>query len=404
MIGTTARIALCTLGWLLFVAGAPAAETKFGPGVTDTSIRVGHTNPYSGPLSAYGAIGRGHGAYFDMINAQGGINGRTIEFVTLDDAYSPPKTVEQTRRLVEKEEVLLLFGMSGTPTNTAIHKYVNAKKVPHLFLLTGASKWGQPEAYPWTMGWQPPYSVEAKIYAKYILDTVTDPQIAILYQNDDYGKDYINGFKEGLGDAASDLIVAETTYQPMDPTIDAQILELANSGANVFFNVSVSKFSSQAIRRVHDLGWRPLHILNNVSTSVEAVLAIAGLDKAVGLVSSTFLKDPTDPQWADDEDVLAWSAWMDQYNPGADKRDVFNVTGMSLAATLVKVLEQCGGDLTRENVIHQAANLTDVDIPMLLPGITVTTAADDFYPIQQLRLMRFNGETWDLFGDLIEVK
>ena len=404
MIGTTARIALCTLGWLLFVAGAPAAETKFGPGVTDTSIRVGHTNPYSGPLSAYGAIGRGHGAYFDMINAQGGINGRTIEFVTLDDAYSPPKTVEQTRRLVEKEEVLLLFGMSGTPTNTAIHKYVNAKKVPHLFLLTGASKWGQPEAYPWTMGWQPPYSVEAKIYAKYILDTVTDPQIAILYQNDDYGKDYINGFKEGLGDAASDLIVAETTYQPMDPTIDAQILKLANSGANVFFNVSVSKFSSQAIRRVHDLGWRPLHILNNVSTSVEAVLAIAGLDKAVGLVSSTFLKDPTDPQWADDEDVLAWSAWMDQYNPGADKRDVFNVTGMSLAATLVKVLEQCGDDLTRENVIHQAANLTDVDIPMLLPGITVTTAADDFYPIQQLRLMRFNGETWDLFGDLIEVK
>jgi len=276
--------------------------------------------------------------------------------------------------------------------------------VPHLFLSTGASKWGQPEAYPWTMGWQPPYSVEANIYAKYILDTVTDPQIAILYQNDDYGKDYINGFKEGLGDAASELIIAETTYQPMDPTIDAQILELANSGANVFFNVSVSKFASQSIRRVHDLGWQPLHILNNVSTSVEAVLAIAGLDKSVGLVSSAFVKDPTDPQWADDADVLEWSAWMDQYNPDADKRDVLNVYGYAMAATLVQVLEQCGDDLTRENVIRQAANLSSVDIPMLLPGIAVTTAADDFYPLQQLRLMRFNGETWDLFGELIEVE
>jgi branched-chain amino acid transport system substrate-binding protein len=389
---------------MLLATTGVVAEPRYDTGADDTAIKVGHINPYSGPLSAYGAIGRGHAAYFDMINEQGGINGRRIEFITLDDGYSPPKTVEQVRRLVEKEEVLLLFGMSGTPTNTAVHRYINAKKMPHLFLLTGASKWGQPKKYPWTMGWQPPYSVEAKVYAKYILETVEDPRIAILYQNDDYGKDYVDGFKEQLGDKASALIIAETTYQPLDPTIDAQIVELANSGANVFFNVTVSKFASQSIRRVHDLGWEPLHILNNVSTSVEAVLAIAGLDKAVGVVSSAFVKDPTDPQWANDEDIKAWSAWMDQYNPDADKRDVFNVLGYSMAITIATVLERCGDDLTRENVIRQAASLDNVEIPLLLPGVTLNTGADDFYPIQQLQLMRFDGEIWQRFGEVIEVE
>lgn len=404
MMGLAARVWLCGLVVLGLASAGAVVEPRYGPGASDTTIKVGHTNPYSGPLSAYGAIGRGHVAYFDMINQQGGINGRQVEFITLDDGYSPPKTVEQVRRLVEKEEVLLLFGMSGTPTNSAVHRYINAKKVPHLFLLTGASKWGQPEKYPWTMGWQPPYSVEAKIYAKYILETVAEPRIAVLYQNDDYGKDYYDGFVEGLGDRAEELIIATTTYQPLDPTIDAQILELANSGANVFFDVSVSKFSSQAIRRVHDLGWKPLHILNNVSTSVEAVLKIAGLEKAVDVVSSAFVKDPTDPQWADDEDVKVWSAWMDEFNPDADKRDVFNVLGYSMAITLAKVLEACGDDLTRENVIRQAASFSGVDIPMLLPGVSLSTGPDDFYPIQQLRLMRFNGTTWTLFGDLIEVE
>jgi len=398
MIGRTALVTLACMGVAL--AGAQA-EPTYDPGASDTEIKIGNTNPYSGPASAYGAIGQAIDAYFAMVNENGGINGRQIDFVTLDDGYSPPKTVEQVRKLVEQEQVLFLFQTLGTPTNTAIHKYINAKKVPHLFLATGASKWGQPEKYPWSMGWQPAYPVESKIYAKYILDNVEDPKIAILFQNDDYGKDYLDGFHEGLGDQKDALIVAELPYEVTDPTIDSQIVELKNSGANVFFNITTPKFAAQAIRKVYDIGWEPLHFLNNVSTSVESVLTPAGLDKAVDVISSVYLKDPTDPQWADFDDVKIWSAWMDQYHPRGNKGEVFNAYGYAAASTLAEVLRRCGDNLTRENLMAQAASLDKLEVPMLLPGITISTGPDDFYPIEEMQLMRFNGEIWELMGDVI---
>jgi branched-chain amino acid transport system substrate-binding protein len=383
------------------LAGNVAAEPRYGPGASDTEIKVGNTNPYSGPASAYGAIGKAISAYFDMVNDKGGINGRKITFISYDDGYSPPKTVEQIRRLVEQDKVLLLFQTLGTPTNSAIHKYVNARKVPHIFIATGATKWGNPEEYPWTMGWQPPYSDESKIYARYVLDNVTDPKIAVLYQNDDYGKDYLDGFHAGLGDRAKELIVAEAPYEVTDPTIDSQIVELQASGANVFFNVTTPKFAAQAIRKAYDIGWHPLHLLNNVSNSVEAVLKPAGLDKSTGLVSSFYLKDPSDPRWQNDADVKAWDEWMDTYHPSANKAELFNAYGYAAAATLEATLRQCGDDLTRENVMRQAANLDHLEVPMLLPGITVTTAPDDFYPLQQLQLSRFNGRTWEPIGEVM---
>jgi ABC-type branched-subunit amino acid transport system substrate-binding protein len=385
------------------ISGAQA-EPQYGPGASDTEIKIGNTNPYSGPASAYGAIGQAITAYFDMVNANGGVNGRKINFITLDDGYSPPKTVEQVRKLVEQEEVLLLFQTLGTPTNTAIHRYVNGKKVPHVFVATGASKWGQPEKYPWSMGWQPTYPIESRIYAKYIMDNVEDPKIGILFQNDDYGKDYLEGFHAGLGDAKDDLIVAEFPYEVTDPTIDSQIVELKNSGANVFFNITTPKFAAQAIRKVHDIGWKPMHFLNNVSTSVASVLTPAGLDKAVGIISSAYFKDPTDPQWTDMPDVVEWSAWMDQYHPRGNKDEAFNAYAYAVAFAMTEVLKMCGDNLTRENVMRQAASLQGLEVPMLLPGITVTTGADDFYPIEQMRLMRFNGEIWDLEGDVISAR
>lgn len=383
------------------IAGAQA-EGQYGPGASDDAIKIGNTNPYSGPASAYGAIGRAIGAYFDKVNDEGGINGRQIEFITLDDGYSPPRTVEQIRKLVEQEQVLLVFQPLGTPTNSAIHQYMNAKQVPQLFVATGATKWGQPDKFPWTMGWQPNYQSEAKVYARYVLDHQPDAKIGVLYQNDDYGKDYLEGFKAGLGEQADKLIVEELSYEVTDPTVDSQIISLKNSGADVFFNITTPKFAAQAIRKAGDIGWQPLHLLNNVSNSVGSVLEPAGLDKSKGLITSLYQKDPTDPQWQGTPEYDAWSAWMDQYNPDADKADQFNVYGYNVAMTLAHVLEQCGDDLTRANVMAQAADIQNLELPMLLPGVVIDTGAEDFFPIESMMLARFDGEKWVLFGDVID--
>jgi branched-chain amino acid transport system substrate-binding protein len=383
------------------IAGAQA-EGQYGPGASDDAIKIGNTNPYSGPASAYGAIGRAIGAYFDKVNDEGGINGRQIEFITLDDGYSPPRTVEQIRKLVEQEQVLLVFQPLGTPTNSAIHQYMNAKQVPQLFVATGATKWGQPDKFPWTMGWQPNYQSEAKVYARYVLDNQPDAKIGVLYQNDDYGKDYLEGFKAGLGEQADKLIVEELSYEVTDPTVDSQIISLKNSGADVFFNITTPKFAAQAIRKAGDIGWQPLHLLNNVSNSVGSVLEPAGLDKSKGLITSLYQKDPTDPQWQGTPEYDAWSAWMDQYNPDADKADQFNVYGYNVAMTLAHVLEQCGDDLTRENVMAQAADIQNLELPMLLPGVVIDTGAEDFFPIESMMLARFDGEKWVLFGEVID--
>ncbi len=387
---------------VLALATLPAkAEKKYGPGVTDTEIKIGNINPYSGPASAYGAIGKAIGGYFEMLNAEGGVNSRKITFITLDDGYSPPKAVEHARRLVEQDHVLLIFQSLGTPSNTAIQRYMNEKNVPQLFVATGATKWNDPKNFPWTMGWQPSYQTEARIYAKYILKNVKDAKIAVLYQNDDYGKDYLQGLHDGLGAQVSKLIVAEKSYETSDPTIDSQIIALRESGANVFFNVTTPKFASLAIRKVHDIGWKPLQILNNVSTSVTSVLKPAGFEKAVGIISTYYLMDPTDPQWHDTKAYKEYFAWWQKYDSGADVGNAFNAYGYTVAQTLVQVLKQCGDDLTRENVMKQAANLKQLVLPMLLPGIKISTSPTDFAPIKQMQLIKFNGKTWELFGPVL---
>jgi branched-chain amino acid transport system substrate-binding protein len=395
-------IAAGTLCAGLALLSGDAAAADYGPGVTDTEIKIGNTNPYSGPASAYGTIGRSLAAYFAKVNDEGGINGRKINFISLDDGYSPPRTVEQIRKLVEQEQVLLIFQSLGTPTNTAVQQYLNAKKVPQLFVATGATKWGQPKKFPWTIGWQPNYQSEAKIYAKYILDHKPEGKIGILYQNDDYGKDYLTGFKAGLGDQAAKMIVAEQSYEVTDPTVDSQIISLKNSGADIFFNITTPKFAAQAIRKAADIGWKPLHFLNNVSNSVGSVLTPAGLDKSVGLITSLYQKDPTDPQWQDSPEYLDWVKWMDKYNSAGEKTDQFNVYGYNAAMTLVQVLKQCGDDLTRANVMRQAANLKNLELPMLLPGVVINTSPTDFYPIESMQLAKFDGEKWVLFGDVID--
>lgn len=389
----------------LALAATPAlADGQYDTGASDTEIKIGNTNPYSGPASSYGTIGKALSAYFDMINEQGGINGRKITFISLDDGYSPPKTVEQVRKLVELEEVLFLFQTLGTPTNTAIHRYVNTKKIPHVFIATGATKWGQPEKFPWTMGWQPTYQTEGKAFARYILANVEDPKIGVLYQNDDYGKDFLEGLKIGLGERADELIVAEEPYEVTDPTVDSQIVSLKSSGANVFYNISIPKFAAQAIRKSYDIGWRPLHLLNYVAASIKLVLKPAGLDKSKGIISALFMKDPTNPLWRDDDDVQIWLAWMKKYYPEGDIDEPFNVFPYAAAYTLQYVLEKCGDNLTRANIMKQAASIKDLKVPMLIDGITINTAADDFYPIEELRLARFNGSEWEVFGDLISAR
>lgn len=389
--------ALC----LLLTAPAALAQKKYGPGASDTEIKVGNTNPYSGPASAYGTIGRAEAAYFAMINEQGGVNGRKINFITLDDGYSPPRTVEQIRKLVEQEQVLLLAGTLGTPPNSAIHKYVNAKGVPHIFVNTGATKWGDPKNFPWTMGFNLNYQAEGHIYARYILDNKPDAKIAILFQNDDYGKDYVKGLKDGLGDKAAKMIVAEASYEVTDPTVDSQIVTLKASGADTFYNVTTPKFAAQAIRKVADLGWKPLHILNNVSSSVGSVLTPAGLDKSVGLISAAYFKDPTDPQWKDDADMKAYAAWFKKYFPEGNFTDGFNVSGYIIAQGLVHVLKACGDDLSRENIMKQMASIRDLQVPMMLPGVKWNTSPTDFFLIESAQLAKFDGKEWALFGKVL---
>ncbi len=372
------------------------------PGVTATEVKIGHTNPYSGNASAYGTIGKAIAAYFKKMNDEGGINGRKINFVTYDDGYSPPKTVEMVRRLIEQDEVAFLFNTLGTPTNSAIHKYMNQMKVPQLFVATGATKWGDPQNFPWTMGWQPTYQAEGHIYAQYVLKNVPNAKIGILYQNDDYGKDYVKGLKDGLGDAAKKLIVMEQTYETSDPTIDSQIVNLKNSGANVFYNVTIPKYAAQAIKKTAEIGWKPLHLLNNVSNSVGAVLKPAGLQNSKDIVSTFYLKDPTDPSWNNDAGYKDWLAFMKKYYPEGDLSDLGNVYGYTVAQGLVQVLKQCGNDLSRENVMKQAASIKGLSLPMLLPGVKVNTGPTDFYPIEQEQLAKFDGERWVLFGEIYD--
>ena len=381
-------------------AGAYAQKGKYDDGASDTEIKIGNANPYSGPASAYGVIGKAIDAYWKMVNDQGGVNGRKVKFITMDDGYSPPKAVEVVRQLVEQEKVFAMFQTLGTPSNTAIQKYLNTKKVPQLFVATGASKWGKPKEFPWTMGWQPDYHTEAVIYAKHILATVKDPKVAVLMQNDDYGKDYYDGMRDGLGKDVG-KIVKHVTYEVTDPTVDSQIIQLKDSGANVFFNITTPKFAAQAIRKAADIGWKPVHYLNNVSSSVAAVLKPAGFENSQGIVTAAYLKDPTDKQWDNSDDMKAWRVWMAKYNPSASLDDGFNVYAYAASYTLHKTLEQCGNELTRANLMKQAANLKKLTVPLLLPGITVNTSPTDFYPIQSERLQRFQGETWELFGDVM---
>jgi len=382
------------------IATAANAQQKYGPGVSDTEIWIGNIMPYSGPASSYGVIGKTEAAYFNKINAEGGINGRKITFISYDDAYSPPKAIEQARKLVEGDEVLLIFQPLGTPSNSAIQKYMNAKKVPQLFVATGATKWGDPKDFPWTMGWQPNYQSEGRIYAKYILDHYPNGKIAVFWQNDDAGRDQVKGLRDGLGDKAN-MIIADKSYEVSDPTIDSQIVALHDSGADIFFSWAAPKGSAQAIRKVGELGWKPKFFLANVSTSVAGVLKPAGLENAKDIISTAYIKDPTDPAWKDDPGVKTWRAFMDKYYPDGDKTNSNNVYGYAAAQTMVQVLKQCGDDLTRENIMKQAANLKNFSTEMMLPGIKINTGPDDFFPIEQMQLMKFDGEAWRLFGDVI---
>lgn len=377
------------------------AEKKYGPGASDTEIKIGQTMPYSGNASAYGVAGRAHAAYFRMINEAGGINGRKINLISLDDGYSPPKTVELARQLVERDQVLFLFYPLGTQTNTAIHKYMNQKKVPQLFVATGASKWGDPKHFPWTIGFQPDYFTEGSIYAKHIRTTNKDAKIAVLRQNDDMGNDYFDGFKEGLGKDSQKLIVADATYEVTDPTIDSQILQLRNSGANIFFEITTPKFAAQAIKKISEIGWKPTHYLVSVAASLGAVIRPAGFQNAQGIITAQYLKDVTDPRWATAPDYIEWKAFMDKWNPTANVMEGSNVSAYASAFTLVQVLKQCGDDLTRENVMRQAANLKDLEVPLLLPGIKINTSPTNFRPLRSVRLATLQDEHWVVFGDLL---
>ena len=399
----TSRIAIASVAFAMLAASSSGAlaQKKYDTGATDTEIKIGNIMPYSGPASAYGAIGKTEAAYFKMINDAGGINGRKINFISYDDGYSPPKTVEQARKLVESDEVLMIFNSLGTPPNSAIHKYMNAKKVPQLFVATGATKWNDPKDFPWTMGWQPNYQSEARIYAKYILKNKPDAKIAVLYQNDDYGKDYLKGLKDGLGAKAASMIVAEESYETTEPTIDNHIVKLKATGADVFFNVTTPKFAAQAIKKVAEIEWKPLHFLNNVSASVGSVLKPAGFDNAQGVISAAYLKDASDPQWDNDPGMKDFLAFLAKSYPEGDKLDQSTIVGYSASQTLVQVLKQCGDDLTRENIMKQAANLKDFRVEMLLPGIKINTSPTDFAPISSLQLMKVSGQKWELFGDVV---
>ncbi len=378
------------------------AEKKYGPGVTDTEIKVGQTQPYSGNASAYGVAGRNQAAYFRMINeTQGGVNGRKINLISLDDGYSPPKTVELVRQLVERDQVFCLFYTLGTQTNTAIHKYVNQKKIPHLIVASGASKWGNPKQFPWTMGWQPDYHTEGLIYAKHLLATNKSPKIGILRQNDDMGNDYVEGFHEGLTETLKKFIVSDVTYEATDPTVDSQILQMRNAGADVIFNVTTPKFAAQAIKKIAEIGWKPTHYLVSVAASVGAVMRPAGVENGQGILTAQYLKDVTDPRWDDFPDVKEWRAFMAKWNPTANVLEGSNASSYAAAYAFVRILKSCGDELTRENLMRQAANIKNMEVPLMLPGIKVNTSPDNFYPLQSMQLARFEGDHWVLFGDML---
>ena len=402
---TNRRTFVGGLGAATMLSGSRVAfaQKKYDDGATDKEIKIGHTNPYSGPASSYGVIGKCEEAYWKSVNDRGGINGRMVKFITLDDGYSPPKTVEMIRQLVEQDKVLCTYNTLGTPTNTAIHKYMNQKKVPMLFVATGASKWGKPKEFPWTMGYQPDYHTEAVIYAKHLLANVKDPKIAVLMQNDDYGKDYWEGFKEGMGKEAS-RIVKHVTYEVTDPTVDSQVIQMKDSGANVFFNVSAPKAAAQGIRKAAEIDWKPVHYLNNVSASVAAVMKPAGFDNAQGIVTAAYIMDATDKAWDNNEEMKAWRAWMDKNMPQANKADANHIYGYAVAALMTETLKRCGNDMTRANLMKQATSFQKYRLPLLLPGITVSTSATDFYPIQAVQLQRFKGETWELFGEVMHAE
>ncbi|WP_454621513.1 ABC transporter substrate-binding protein [Bradyrhizobium cenepequi] len=389
------------LALLAVSSGHALAQKRYDVGATDTEIKIGNIMPYSGAASAYGVIGKTEAAYFNKINAEGGINGRKINFISYDDAYSPPKTVEQARKLVESDEVLFIFNSLGTPPNTAIQKYMNQKKVPQLFVATGATKWNDPKDFPWTMGWQPNYQSESIIYARYILKRHPNARIAVLYQNDDYGKDYLKGFKDGLGSKAASMIVIEESYEVSEPTIDSHIVKLWSSGADVFFDITTPKFAAQAIKKNAEIGWKPLHFLNNVSSSVGSVLKPAGFENAQDIISSNYLKDPTDPQWKNDPGMIAWNEFLDKYYPEANRSDLSVMYGYTVAQGVVHVLRACGDNLTRENIMKQAASIRDLELGGLLPGVKVNTSPTDFAPLSQLQLMQFKGDTWERFGDIL---
>ena len=383
----------------LLVSQTGFAQKRYDTGATDKEIKIGNINPYSGPASAYGAIGKSMDAYFKKINAEGGVNGRMIKFITLDDGYNPSRTLEMARKLAEEEEVLATVGVLGTPTNSAIHKYMNQKKMPQLFVATGATKWGDPKNFPWTMGWQPNYQSESMIYAQHLLESKPNAKIAILFQNDDYGKDYLKGFLDGLGDKAKTMIVKQVSYESTDPTVDSQMVELKASGADVFFNITTPKFAAQAIKKAAEIGWKPQHYLNNVSNSAGAVMLPAGAENGVGILSVFYLKDPTDSQWANTPEFKEWMTFMQRYMPGADLKDLNHVFGYTMGQGMTQVLKQAGDNLTRENIMRQAANI-EMNLPMLLPGVNVKTGADDFYPIERGQLARWDGKTWVLQGKI----
>ena len=396
------RLPLIVLCAAIITSGSAVAQKAYGPGVTDTEIKIGNVMPYSGPASAYGMNGKVQAAYFKKINDHGGINGRKINFISYDDAYSPPKTVEQARKLVESDEVLLIFNPLGTPGNAAIHKYMNAKKVPQIFVGSGASKWNDPKNYPWTMGWIPNFQTEGRILAQYVLKEKPTGKVAIFYQNDDYGKDYLKGFKDGLGEHAN-IIVIEESYEVSEPTIDTHVVKMKSVGADVLISFTTPKFAAQTIKKAAELNWKPLQIVPSVSSSIGAVIKPAGMDSAQGIISATYAKDATDPQWDDDPGIKEFRALMNEYLPGANLAESSAMVGYNTATSMAEVLRRCGDNLTRENVMKQASNLKNFEQGGLLPGITVSTTPTDFAPIKQLRLMRFEGNRWQLFGDVISI-
>jgi ABC-type branched-subunit amino acid transport system substrate-binding protein len=398
------RIAIASVAAFAVLAtsgGSALAQKKYDTGATDTEIKIGNIMPYSGPASAYGVIGKTEAAYFKKINDAGGINGRKINFISYDDGYSPPKTVEQARKLVESDEVLFIFNSLGTPPNSAIHKYMNSKKVPQLFVATGATKWNDPRDFPWTMGWQPNYQSEARIYAKYLLKEKPGAKIAVLFQNDDYGKDYLKGLKDGLGAKAASMIVAEESYETTEPTVDNHIVKLKSTGADVFVDITTPKFAAQAIKKIAEIDWKPLHFLNNVSYSVGSVIKPAGFENAQGIISAAYIKDVSDPQWDNDPGMKQFLDFLAKDFPEGNKLDASVIVGYAVAQTMVQVLKQCGDNLTRENVMKQAASLKDFRTEVLLPGIKINTSASNFAPINQLQLVQFKGERWVLFGDVV---